>query len=146
LLFRRCRQPGPGPTPFDRVEEEFQPALDIAGGDLFGRGRNPRTERGGTGLVVRIECGIEFAAGLGQDELAQKIRPLLRCPKRDMAAAGMPHQVHRSGLQLLDEGNDIGDVLRDRIAVAASVPLLGKEVPQGHRDDPMLPGQWPEHA
>ncbi len=49
----------------------------------------------GPGFERRIERGVEFAAGLGQDQLAQQIGPLLRDAERDVAAAGMPHQVHR---------------------------------------------------
>ena len=43
-----------------------------------------------------IERDIELAAGFGQDQLAQQIGPLLRDAKRDVTAAGMPHQIHRA--------------------------------------------------
>jgi hypothetical protein len=57
----------------------------------------------------------------------------------------MPHQIHRLGIQLLDKGNHVGDVLCDRIGVADAVPAFGKKVSQGHRDHAMVLGQRSEH-
>ena len=123
--FGAAGSPLPGAGAFERVHEKRQPAVDVAGRDFFGRGREARRERGGrAGLRRGIERGVEFAAGLGQDQLAQQIGPPLRDAKRDMSAAGMPHQVDRPGIELLDEGDHVGDVLRDRIAVARGRPSV----------------------
>src|SRR5438270_6090682 len=46
---------------------------------------------------------------------------------------------------LLDEGDHILDMLRDRIGVTAAVPTLRKEMPQADRDQAMFAGQRPEH-
>ena len=67
----RGGQPRPRAGAFDRVEEQRQPALDIAGSDFLGRRRDPRCERRRSGLSCRIERGIEFAAGFGKDQSAQ---------------------------------------------------------------------------
>ena len=58
----------------------------------------------------------------------------------------MSHQVDRPGIELLDKRDHVVDMLRDRIGVADTVPMLGKEVPQGHRDHAMLFCQRPEHG
>ena len=92
-----------------------------------------------------IERGIQIAAGLGQHDLAQQIGPLLRDAKGDMPAARMAHQVDRLRVDLLDEGDGVGDMLRHPVVVADAVPMLGKEVPQADRDDAMLFRQRPEH-
>jgi hypothetical protein len=55
----------------------------------------------------------------------------------------MSHQVHRPGIELLDETDYVGDMLRDRIGVADAVPVLGKEVPQADRDYAMPLRQRP---
>ena len=57
----------------------------------------------------------------------------------------MSHQVDRSRAELLDEGDHIVDMLRDRIGVAAAVPTLGEEMPQADRDHAMFAGQRAEH-
>ena len=62
-----------------------------------------------------------------------------------MPATGMPHQVDRPGIELPDERDHVVDMLGDRIGVADAVPMLGKKVPQGHRDHPMLLRQRAEH-
>jgi hypothetical protein len=137
--------PCPGAGTFDRIEEKLQAALDVAGRNFFRRRCDPRCERRGPGLRCGIERGVEFAAGFGENQPAQQIRPLLRDTKRDVSAAGMPHQIHRLGIQLFDEGDDVGDMLRDRIGVTGAVPAFGEKVPQGHRDYAVVLRQWPEH-
>src|SRR5229473_420558 len=57
----------------------------------------------------------------------------------------MPHQIHRSGIELLDEADHVSCVLRDRIGVADAVPMLGKKVPETDRDHPMFSRQRAEH-
>jgi hypothetical protein len=97
-------------------------------------------------FIIGIERGIDLAAGLGKDELAQQIRPLLRGAERDMPAAGMAHQVDRAGVQLFDKGDEIVDMLRDRIGGALAVPMIGEKVPQADADQAMLCRQRPGHA
>jgi hypothetical protein len=43
----------------------------------------------------------------------------------------MAHEVDRAGAELLDEGDDVGDVLADRIGVADAVPRCREEMPGG---------------
>jgi hypothetical protein len=47
----------------------------------------------------------------------------------------MTHQIGRSHTEFFDEGNDILDVLGDRIGIADPIPMFGEEVPQAYRDD-----------
>ena len=138
----RCQRPGPSSV----STKNFEPAFDIAGSDLVCRRREACQQRRGTALVVGVERGIELAAGLGQDQLAQQIGPPLRDAEGNMPAAGMAHEVDGPGVQLLDEGDDVVDMLRDRIGVADSVPLFGKEVPQADADQPVLLRQRPDHT
>ena len=42
--------------------------------------------------LAGLETGLAASARLGQDQLAQQIRPALRQAERDVSAAGMPHQ------------------------------------------------------
>ena len=145
-LFRRRRQPRPGARAFQRVHEELQPAVDIAGRDLLGRGGEPRgSGEGAPGFTAGSSVAVELAAGFGQDQPAQQIGPSLGDAKRDMPAAGMPHQVDRPGVQLLDEADHVIDMLGDRIGVANAVPMRGKKVPQRNRDHAVLPRQRSEH-
>ncbi len=144
-LFRCRRQPPPGARPFERIQEDLQAAVDIASGDRLGRSRDHSGQPRGTGLIGRIEGGVEFTAGLGQDQLAQQIRPPLSDAKTDVAAAGVAHQVDRAGIQLLDEGDDVVDVLRDRIGVADAVPMVGEEMPQRRRDHAVPARQGTQH-
>ena len=137
-LFWRRRQPLPGAGAFQRIHEDLQAAVDVALGDHLGGSRDPRGQRRGAGLVGGIERGVELAAGLGQDQPAQQIRPPLRDAKADVSAAGMAHQVERSGIELLDETDHVLDMLRDRIGVADAVPMLGEEMPQRRRDHAMI--------
>src|SRR5882757_2859397 len=58
----------------------------------------------------------------------------------------MPHQVDRSGSDLLDEGDHVSDVLRHLVIVTDGVPMLGKEVPQADRDHAMRFRQRAEHG
>src|ERR1700744_113716 len=51
-----------------------------------------------------------------------------------MPAAGIAHQVDRTVPELLEEGNHVIDMLRDRIGVADTVPLIRKEMPQADAD------------
>ena len=99
----------------------------------------------GPGLVVRIERGVEFAAGFGQDQFAQQVRPALGDAEADMSATGMAHQVDRSAVELFDEGDDVVDMLRDRIGVADAVPMVGEEMPQRHRDHAVFSRQRTQH-
>ena len=122
----RFQAPGPSSA---SMKISSPPSMSPLGDD-FGGGRDPRRQRRGAGLVVGVERGIEFAAGFGQDQSAQQVRPPLGDAEADMPAAGMAHQVDRSGVQLLDEGDDVVDMLRDRIGVADAVPMIGKEMPQ----------------
>ena len=92
-----------------------------------------------------IERGVEIAAGLGQDQSAQQIRPLLRDAKCDVAAARVPHQVDRPRFDLLDEGDHVGDMLRHPVVVARAVPMLGKEMPEADRDHAMVSRQRAQH-
>ena len=62
-----------------------------------------------------------------------------------MSAARMSHQVDRPRLHVLDEGDDIIDMLRDRISVADAIPVIGKEMPQAHRDHAVFRRQRPDH-
>ena len=57
----------------------------------------------------------------------------------------MAHQVERSCIELLDEADHVVDMLRDRIGVADSVPVLGEEMPQRRCDHAMIAGQRSEH-
>src|SRR5262249_1814271 len=70
----------------------------------------------------------------------------LRDTKRDVPAARMAHQVDRLRLDLFDEGDDIIDMLRHLVIVAAAVPMLREEMPQAERDDAVLPRQRSEHG
>ena len=81
-------------------------------------------------MIVGVERAVEFAAGFGQDQLAQQIRPPLRDAEADVTAAGMAHQVDRSGIELLDEADHVLDMLCDRIGIADAVPMGGEEMPQ----------------
>ncbi len=63
-----------------------------------------------------------------------------------MPAAGVPHQIDRPGTKFLDEADHIVDVLRDRIGVTDAVPVLGKKVPQRHRDQAMLLRERAKHG
>ena len=47
----------------------------------------------------------------------------------------MTHQIGRSHTEFFDEGNDILDVLGDRIGIADPIPMFGEEVPQAYPDD-----------
>ena len=142
----RGRQPRPGAFAVDPVDKAPERAVDIAGLDLLGRYRDPRTLLGwSTRRNSRIERGIEIAAGLGQHQLAQQLRPLLRNAECDMPAAGMAHQVDRPRLDLLDEGDHVGDMLGHPVIVTDAIPVLGKEVPEADRDDAMFFRQRPQH-
>src|SRR5207244_11500213 len=66
--------------------------------------------------------------------------------KADVPAARMAHQVDGSDVQLLDEGDDVVDMLGDRIGVALAIPLFGKKVPQADADQPMPLRERPGHA
>ena len=44
----------------------------------------------------------------------------------------MTHQIGRSHTEFFDEGNDILDVLGDRIGIADPIPMFGEEVPQAY--------------
>src|SRR5262249_43662220 len=63
-----------------------------------------------------------------------------------MAAAGMAHQVDRASVELLDEGDDVVNVLPDRIGVSDAVPLFRKEVPQADADQSMPLRQRSQYA
>jgi hypothetical protein len=54
----------------------------------------------------------------------------LRGAKADMPAAGMPHQINRSGIELLNETDHVGDVLRHQVVAADAIPVLRKKSPQ----------------
>src|SRR4051812_7232115 len=62
-----------------------------------------------------------------------------------MTAARMAHQIDRAGLDLLDEGDRVGHMLRHLVVVADGVPMLGKEMPQADRDHAMALRQRTEH-
>lgn len=91
------------------------------------------------------QAGIEIAARFGQHQLSQQIRPRLRDTKRDVAAPRMAHEIDRTGPDLLDEGDHVGNMLRHLVVLAGSVPMLGKEMPQADRDQAMVPRQRAEH-
>src|SRR6185437_14638277 len=101
------RQALPAAGPFQRIDEELQPAIDIAGGDLVRGGREAREQRRGAALEVRIERGIELAAGLGENQPAEQIRPALREAEANMSAAGVAEQIDRTHIELLDEGDEV---------------------------------------
>jgi len=96
-------------------------------------------------LCRRVKRCIEFAAGFGKDQLAQQVRPPLGHAERDVTAARMPHQIDRSGIELFDKADHVGDVLRDRIGVAMAVPVFGKKMPQAERDHAMPFRQRSKH-
>lgn len=144
-LLRRRRQALPGAATFQRIHENLQAAVDVALGDHAGGSRDHSGQRRGTGHVSRIERGIEFAAGLGQDQLAQQIRPALRDSEADVPAAGMAHQVDWPCVQLFDEADHVLDMLGDRIGIADAVPMLREEMPQRRRDHPMLARKQSQH-
>ena len=66
------------PSPSIASKNSFQRALDIAARDFVGRRRDPGARGEGPGVAAGIQRGIELAAGLGQHQPAQQIRPLLR--------------------------------------------------------------------
>lgn len=135
-----------GAGAFQRVDEDGEAAVDIAGRDLLGRGREARQQRRGTAGIVGVEARIELTARFGQHQPPEQVRPALRYAEADVAAAGMAHQVDRAEVELLDEGDDVADMLGDRIGVANTIPFLRKEVPQADGDQPMPLGQRAEHA
>src|SRR5579871_2378932 len=108
------------PWHVQRRQENLEAAVDIALRYPC-RGRCDRSShRPGARFVVGIEAGIDLAAGLGQDQLAQQVRPPLRDTECDMAAARMAHQVDGARVEPLDERNHVVDMLCERIAVPAS--------------------------
>ena len=58
----------------------------------------------------------------------------------------MAHQVDRAGVELLDEGDEVVDMLRDRVGLALAVPMIGEEVPQADANQAMLRRQRAHHA
>ena len=76
----------------------------------------------------------------------QQIRPLLRDAERNVPAARMSHQINWPKFDVLDEPDHVGDVLCDRVAATAAIPLLWKEVAQTECYYAMPPGQRTEHA
>jgi len=145
-LFHQFRQPLPVALALQRVDEIFEPALDIAGRDLVRRHRESGKQRRGAALVIGIERGIDLAAGFGKDQLAQQIGPPLRDTKRNVSAAGMAHQVDRAVTDLLDENDEIVDMLRDRVGATLAVPVIGKEMAQADANQAMLCRQRADHA
>ena len=116
VLLRRRRQPRPGARAFDRVQENLQRRRRYRRSRSSRRrprsalpsGEGPGRQRGSSDR-------IELAAGLGQDQPAQQIRPALRdaerrCVRRANGPSGRP-----AWLYLLDEGDHVVDMLRDRI-------------------------------
>jgi hypothetical protein len=49
----------------------------------------------------------------------------------------MPHQADRIRIDPPDEGDQVVDMLRDRIGVADAIPMIGVEMPQTDRDHAM---------
>ena len=139
LLLGRRRQAPPRAVAVDALDEILQRALDVAGPDHLDRAIVFAASGGWRGRDAAASAGgVEIAAGLGQHQLAQQVRPLLRDAKRDVPAARMAHQVDRLRVDLLDEGDGVGDMLRHPVVVADAVPMLGKEMPQADRDHAML--------
>ena len=83
LLFGRGRQMRPGAVSIDAVDETSQSIIDVAGLDQVGDCRGPSCDRG---RWRRCERGIEIAAGLGEHQPAQQVRPLLRDTEGDVSA------------------------------------------------------------
>src|SRR6185437_16961599 len=96
------RQTPPGVFAIDAIDKVFQRAVDVATPDLVDGNEHARAPWGWPAAYRgRIERGIEIAAGLGQHQLAQQIRPLLRNAEGDMPAAGMAQKIDRLGVNLL---------------------------------------------
>jgi len=49
-------------------------------------------------------------------------------------------------MDLLDEGDHVGDMLGHAVVVAGAVPMLGKEMPQADADDAVFPRQRPKQG
>src|SRR5262249_20974961 len=97
-------------------------------------------------LVIGIERGIDLAAGFGQDQPTQQVRPPLRDAERDMPAARMAHQVNRSGTELPDEADVIAEMLGDPIGAALAGPMIREEMRRGHADQAMVCRQRADQA
>ena len=146
LLWRR-RQPFPGAGAFERVHEK------LPGRRRYRRPRSsrprPRTApRAARGRACTAGSSVASSSPPGSARISLRNRSGRRCAtrKRDVSAAGMAHQVDRSGIELLDEVDHVVDVLRDRIGVADAVPMFGKEsAASDRRDHAMLARQRPEH-
>src|ERR1700751_3633957 len=57
----------------------------------------------------------------------------------------MAHQIDRLRIELLDESDHVGDMLRHAVIVADTIPVLGKEMPETDADHPVIFRQRPEH-
>lgn len=69
-----------------------------------------------------------------------------RYAERDMPAARVAHQVQRSWLELFDEGDHVGDMLRHLVVVAHAIPIFRKEMPQRDCDNSVMLRQRPHNG
>src|SRR5260221_11892699 len=128
----RAHPPGPSSASMNSVNPPSTSPLAIFSADaaiLAASGEGPGLKSGSS---------VASSSPPGSARINLRSRSGRRCASRNMPAAGMAHQVYRTGLQFLAEGDHIVDVLRNRIAVTDAVPLLGKKVPQRYRDQAML--------
>jgi hypothetical protein len=128
------------------VSTKYSSPPSIAGRDLVRGHRESGQQRRRATFVIGVERGVDLAAGFCKDQIVQQIGPLLRDTKRNVSAAGMAHQVDRAVTELLDEGDEIVDVLRDRVGATLAVPVIGKEMAQADADQAMLCRQRADHA
>jgi hypothetical protein len=63
----------------------------------------------------------------------------------DMPTARMPHQMHGTFTERLDERDRVRDVLCHGEARTRAIPVLRKVMPHADCDDAMLARQRPEH-
>ena len=136
------------PSPSIPSTNSCKRAVDVAVRDHLGCDRNarPPAARGREADWPARSEASRSPPGSARIGLAQQIRPRLRHAKADVPAAGMAHQIDRPGIQLFDEADDVGDVLRHQIVVADAVPMLRKEAPQAERDHAMLFRQRAQHG
>jgi hypothetical protein len=89
-LFGRRRQPLPGPGPSSASMKICKPPsmspLAITSAEAAIRAASGE----GPGLKSGSSVAVEFATGLGQDQLAQQVGPLLRDAERDMPPRECP--------------------------------------------------------
>jgi hypothetical protein len=129
-------RPVPAARPGDHVNYGLETLVDLAASNSFGRlcvdraQRDCRWRRPKTCLDIRRQ----HASRLNEDERADEIRIILRCPESDMPAPGVTEQMSWSGPQRGNEARDIRRVLLHGEIIAFAVPFFRPAMPEADGD------------